>query len=48
MDIVCIIDVVQSSNLAHRKRALEEVKQASMIVNANLFIVLVMTIVIHD
>ncbi|XP_025195164.1 mitogen-activated protein kinase kinase kinase 15 isoform X3 [Melanaphis sacchari] len=40
MDIVCIIDVVQSSNLAHRKRALEEVKQASMIVNANLFIVL--------
>jgi len=39
MDIVCIIDVVQSSNLAHRKRALEEVKQASMIVNANLFIV---------
>lgn len=48
MDIVCIIDVVQSSNLAHRKRALEEVKQASMIVNANLFIVLVMNIVIHD
>ncbi|XP_060835033.1 mitogen-activated protein kinase kinase kinase 15 isoform X3 [Rhopalosiphum padi] len=40
MDIVCIIDVVQTSNLAHRKRALEEVKQASMIVNANLFIVL--------
>ncbi|XP_025424577.1 mitogen-activated protein kinase kinase kinase 15 isoform X4 [Sipha flava] len=39
MDIVCVIDVVQTCNLAHRKRALEEVKQASMMVNANLFIV---------
>lgn len=39
MDIVCVIDVVQNSNLSHRKRALEEVKQASMMVNANLFIV---------
>lgn len=39
MDIVCVIDVVLSSNLSHRKRALEEVKQASMMVNANLFIV---------
>jgi len=48
MDIVCIIDVVQSSNLAHRKRALEEVKQASIIVNANLFIVSVIPIVIYD
>jgi len=48
MDIVCIIDVVQSSNLAHRKRALEEVKQASMIVNANLFIVSVILIIIYE
>jgi len=48
MDIVCIIDVVQSSNLAHRKRALEEVKQASMIVNANLSIVSVIPFVIYD
>jgi len=39
MDIVCVIDVVQTSNLAHRKRALEEVKQAAILVNANLFIV---------
>jgi hypothetical protein len=42
MDIVCVIDVVQTCNLAHRKRALEEVKQASMMVNANLFIVSVL------
>lgn len=39
MDIVCVIDVVQTSNLSHRKRALEEVKQAAMMVNANLSIV---------
>jgi len=39
MDIACVIDVVQISNLAHRKRALEEVKQAAILVNANLFIV---------
>lgn len=42
MDIVCVIDVVQINNLAHRKRALEEVKQAAMMVNANLFIVSVL------
>jgi len=41
MDIACVIDVDQTSNLAHRRRALEEIKQASVMVNANLFIVLV-------
>lgn len=46
MDIVCVIDVVQTSNLSHRKRALEEVKQACMMVNANLFIVSVPNIVV--
>ncbi|XP_050428369.1 mitogen-activated protein kinase kinase kinase 15 isoform X3 [Adelges cooleyi] len=39
MDVVCVIDVVQTSNLSHRKRALEEVKQACTMVCANLFIV---------
>lgn len=46
MDIVCVIDVVQTSNLSHRKRALEEVRQASMLVNANLSIISVITIII--
>lgn len=39
MDIACVLDVTQNSNqtnLAHRKRALEEVRLASELVNANL------------
>lgn len=47
MDIVCVIDVVQTSNLSHRKRALEEVRQASMLVNANLSIISVIIIVFN-
>ncbi|KAJ2950149.1 hypothetical protein O0L34_g11501 [Tuta absoluta] len=36
MDIVCVLDITQTSNLAHRKRALEEIRLASELVNANL------------
>ncbi|XP_038215029.1 mitogen-activated protein kinase kinase kinase 15 isoform X2 [Zerene cesonia] len=36
MDIACVLDVSQTLNLAHRKRALEEVRLASDLVNANL------------
>lgn len=39
MDIACVLDGTQSSNqtnLVHRKRALEEVRLASELVNANL------------
>ncbi|CAK1600801.1 unnamed protein product [Parnassius mnemosyne] len=36
MDIACVLDVTQTLNLAHRKRALEEVRLASELVNANL------------
>ncbi|XP_039277638.1 mitogen-activated protein kinase kinase kinase 15 isoform X1 [Nilaparvata lugens] len=35
MDIVCVIDLHVQQNLASRKRALEEVKQACSLVNAN-------------
>ncbi|XP_052756028.1 mitogen-activated protein kinase kinase kinase 15 isoform X1 [Galleria mellonella] len=36
MDIACVLDITQSTNLSHRKRALEEVRMASELVNANL------------
>ncbi|XP_039751634.1 mitogen-activated protein kinase kinase kinase 15 isoform X2 [Pararge aegeria] len=36
MDIACVLDINQTLNLAHRKRALEEVRLASELVNANL------------
>ncbi|XP_060803674.1 mitogen-activated protein kinase kinase kinase 15 isoform X2 [Amyelois transitella] len=36
MDIACVLDGTQSTNLSHRKRALEEVRMASELVNANL------------
>ncbi|XP_033608100.1 mitogen-activated protein kinase kinase kinase 15 isoform X1 [Cryptotermes secundus] len=36
MDVVCVIDVHQPEHLAHRKRALEEVRQACVLVNANM------------
>lgn len=39
LDVVCVIDTVQTSNLAHRKRVSEEVKQACSMANANLVIV---------
>lgn len=35
MDIVCVLDISHTTNLAHRKRALEEVRLASELVNAN-------------
>ncbi|XP_049834926.1 mitogen-activated protein kinase kinase kinase 15 isoform X2 [Schistocerca gregaria] len=34
MDVVCVIDLHQPDYLAHRKRALEEVRQACALVNA--------------
>ncbi|KAM3963712.1 apoptotic signal-regulating kinase 1 isoform 2-T2 [Aphomia sociella] len=36
MDIACVLDITQTTNLSHRKRALEEVRVASELVNANL------------
>lgn len=36
MDIVCVIDTHQPENLSNRKCALEELKQACSLVNANL------------
>lgn len=36
MDIACVLDVTQSTNIAHRKRALEEVRLAADLVNGNL------------
>ncbi|CAH1173520.1 unnamed protein product [Phaedon cochleariae] len=36
MDVVCVIDVCQSENLAQRKKALEEVRQACLLIGANL------------
>lgn len=36
MDVVIVIDVCQSDHLAHRKKALEEVRHACMQVGANL------------
>lgn len=36
MDVVCVIDICQSGNLNHRKRALEEVKQACLQIAARL------------
>lgn len=36
MDIACVLDITHSTNLAQRKRALEEVRLSSDLVNANL------------
>jgi hypothetical protein len=36
MDVACVIDIAQPENLAHRKCALEELKQACGHVSANL------------
>ncbi|GAB0090482.1 Mitogen-activated protein kinase kinase kinase [Sergentomyia squamirostris] len=36
MDVACVIDTHQSENLHHRKCALEDIKQACSLVNANL------------
>lgn len=35
MDVVCVLDICQSDNLAHRKRALDDVRQACLHVGAN-------------
>ncbi|XP_055699496.1 mitogen-activated protein kinase kinase kinase 15 isoform X3 [Phlebotomus papatasi] len=36
MDVACVIDTHQTESLQHRKSALEEIKQACSLVNANL------------
>lgn len=36
MDVACVLDLQQPEHLAQRKRALEEVKQACHLVNANM------------
>ncbi|KAK5649782.1 hypothetical protein RI129_000811 [Pyrocoelia pectoralis] len=35
MDVVCVLDICQTSNLSHRKKGLEEVRQACLHVGAN-------------
>jgi hypothetical protein len=35
MDAVCVIDLNQSEYLSHRKKAFDEVRQATAAVNAN-------------
>lgn len=35
MDAVCVIDLNQSEHLSHRKKAFDEVRQATAAVNAN-------------
>nr|CAD7429623.1 unnamed protein product [Timema monikensis] len=37
MDVACVIDLHQPEHLSHRKRALEEVKQACALVHANIY-----------
>ncbi|XP_074030538.1 apoptotic signal-regulating kinase 1 isoform X1 [Leptinotarsa decemlineata] len=36
MDVVCVIDVCQTDNLIQRRKALEEVQQACLLIGANL------------
>lgn len=36
MDVACVIDTLQAENLTHRKCALDELRQACSLVNANL------------
>ncbi|KAG5875524.1 hypothetical protein JTB14_033890 [Gonioctena quinquepunctata] len=36
MDVVCVIDVCQTENLVQRKKSLEEVQQACLLIGANL------------
>lgn len=35
LDVACMIDTMQSENLAHRKCAFDELKQACSLTNAN-------------
>ncbi|KAG7190279.1 hypothetical protein KM043_006396 [Ampulex compressa] len=37
MDVACVLDLQQSEHLAQRRRALEEVRQACNLVNANMY-----------
>lgn len=36
MDVACVLDLQQPEHLAQRRRALEEVRQACNLVNANI------------
>ncbi|XP_031358860.1 mitogen-activated protein kinase kinase kinase 5-like [Photinus pyralis] len=36
MDVVCVLDICQTTNLSHRKKALEDVRQACLHVGANI------------
>lgn len=36
MDVACVLDLQQPEHLAQRRRALEEVRQACNLVNANM------------
>lgn len=43
MDVACVIDTVHTENIAHRKCAFDELKQACSLVNANLHQIQVMS-----
>lgn len=36
MDVACVIDTVHTENIAHRKCAFDELRQACSLINANL------------
>lgn len=43
MDVACVIDTVHAENIAHRKCAFDELKQACSLTNANLHQIQVIT-----
>lgn len=45
MDVACVIDTVHTENIAHRKCAFDELKQACSLVSANLHQIQVQNII---
>lgn len=46
MDVACVLDLNQVENLSQRKRALEELKQACLLLNAELHHIQVLQLMI--
>lgn len=46
MDVACVLDLQQPEHLAQRRRALEEVRQACNLVNANIHHIQVVNILL--
>lgn len=46
MDVACVLDLQQPEHLAQRRRALEEVRQACNLVNANIHHIQVINILL--